>query len=41
MATPDGTAVFRSRHPGPRDLVVRRAVVTDVNRLRLALLGVR
>ena len=38
VATPAGLVTYRSRHPGTRDMVVRRAVRTDVNRLRLALL---
>jgi len=41
IAAPDGTRAWRSTHPGPRDMVVRRTVRTDVNRLRLVLLGKR
>ncbi len=40
VATPKGIRTFRTRHPGTRDMVVRRAVVSDLNRLRLALLDV-
>jgi nicotinamide mononucleotide (NMN) deamidase PncC len=41
IAAPDGTRAWRSTHPGSRDMVVRRSVMTDVNRLRLVLLGRR
>jgi hypothetical protein len=38
VATPAGTRTHRARYPGTRDMVVRRAVTTELNRLRLALL---
>ncbi len=41
VAAPDGTRAFRSTYPGDRATVVERAVATDLNRLRLVLLGVR
>ncbi len=41
IAAPDGTRVWRSLYPGPRDLVIRRAVAADLNRLRRVLLGER
>jgi nicotinamide-nucleotide amidase len=41
VAAPDGVRAWRSTHPGARDLVVARGVATDLNRLRLVLLGER
>jgi nicotinamide-nucleotide amidase len=41
IAAPDGTRAWRSTHPGTREMVVARTVLTDVNRLRLVLLGRR
>ncbi len=38
VASPEGTRTWRSTYPGTRDLVVRRSIATDVNRLRLVLL---
>ena len=37
VAVGERVRVYRSRHPGSREAVVRRAVMTDLNRLRLAL----
>jgi nicotinamide-nucleotide amidase len=41
IAAPGGTRAWRSTHPGSRDMVVARGVATDLNRLRLVLLGER
>jgi nicotinamide-nucleotide amidase len=41
VAAPTGVRAFRSNYPGDRATVVERAVRTDVNRLRLVLLGVK
>jgi nicotinamide-nucleotide amidase len=41
IASPQGTRTWRSTHPGTRELVVTRTVMTDMNRLRLVLLGER
>ena len=41
IAAPTGTRAYRSTYPGDRRTVVERAVATDVNRLRLVLLGVK
>lgn len=41
VAAPDGVRAWRSTHPGTRDLVTARGVATDLNRLRLVLLGER
>lgn len=38
VASPAATRSWRSTHPGSRALVVKRTVMTDVNRLRLVLL---
>lgn len=39
IAAPEGGRVWKSIYPGPRTVVMRRAVATDLNRLRLVLLG--
>lgn len=41
IAAPDGTRAYRSTHPGAREIVIRRSVMTELNRLRLVLLGER
>jgi len=41
IAAPEGTRAWRSTHPGTREMVVTRTVLSDVNRLRLVLLGRR
>jgi nicotinamide-nucleotide amidase len=41
IAAPDGTRLYRSTYPGTRDVVIRRSVMTELNRLRLVLLGER
>ena len=41
IASPEGTRGWRSTHPGTREMVVGRALMSDCNRLRLMLLGER
>ncbi len=41
IAAPDGTRAYRSTYPGAREIVIRRSTMTELNRLRLVLLGER
>jgi nicotinamide-nucleotide amidase len=38
VAAPDGIRAWRSVHPGTRDMIIQRSVMTDLNRLRRVLL---